>query len=84
MPYLRQGDTCQRAFYCDGPDCEGHVDPIAKPAPYLPYGFIEARQSDPAEEHHFCSWGCVMKFAADQPIPEGPFPLHGDADSGAT
>lgn len=61
-----------RAFYCDGPDCEAHTGPIATPEPYLPYGFIETRQCHALGEdrNQFCSWGCLMKYAADQPIPE--------------
>lgn len=68
----------ERTYYCEGPDCgdapEG--DPChattATPPPHLPSGFIEVRATDPAGEdvHHFCSWPCLMKYAADQPIPE--------------
>lgn len=60
------------AYNCDGPDCETHTAPVATAPPYLPYGFIETRQTLPPSEdrHQFCSWECLMKFAADQPIPQ--------------
>lgn len=68
----------ERTYYCEGPDCgdkpEGNPAHVttATPPPHLPAGFIEARLRDPSGEavHHFCSWPCVMKFAADQPVPE--------------
>jgi hypothetical protein len=59
-------------FYCEGPDCESHVS-TATPAPYVPIGFIATHESEPGNveaEHHFCGWTCLMKFAADMPIPE--------------
>jgi hypothetical protein len=61
------------AYTCDGPDCEVHTSPVATPPPYLPYGFIETRLTLPGndpETRQFCSWECVMKYAANQPIPE--------------
>ena len=72
----------ERTYYCEGPDCGGegglsgghtscHVR-TATPPPYLPPSFIEVREGnhDGTDEHHFCSWDCLMKFAAAQPIPE--------------
>lgn len=60
-----------RTYFCDGPDC-GDGSPCgattATPPPYLPGGFIEARSDD--GQHFFCGWDCLMKFAANQPIPE--------------
>lgn len=66
-----------RAFYCDGPDCERHTAPIATPEPYLPYGFLEVRESCNLgdERRQFCGWECVMKYAAAQPMEE-VIPLH--------
>lgn len=72
----------ERIIYCEGPDCGGdgglvgghssvHVR-LATPPPYLPPGFIEVREGghDGVDEHHFCSWDCLMKFAAKFPPPE--------------
>jgi hypothetical protein len=71
--------SIERTYYCEGPDCpeeEGqnpaHVV-TATPPPYIPGGFIETRMmwaGQDEERHHFCSWPCLMKYAADQPIPE--------------
>jgi hypothetical protein len=66
-------------FYCEGPGCgDQHDDGLpvhaitASPYPHLPMGFIETRQRQDGEdfEHHFCSWDCLMKYAAQHPPPE--------------
>lgn len=75
--------SIERTYYCEGPDCGGegglrggHTSAnvtSATPPPYLPGFFIQTRQTFPGiprETHHFCGWGCLMKFAAAQPIPE--------------
>lgn len=71
----------ERTYYCEAPDCHGgsldgdkpprHAA-TASPPPYLPRGFIETRSHDDYGEalHHFCSWDCLMKFAAAQPVGE--------------
>lgn len=65
----------ERIYYCDGPDC-GDGEPChmtsSAPPPYLPGGFVETRQSDASGEASlfFCSWDCVMKFAAGRPPSE--------------
>lgn len=65
----------ERTIYCDGPGC-GDGQPVhastATPAPYLAVGFIETRLREPGAEHthHFCGWDCLMKFAAEMPLPE--------------
>jgi len=65
----------ERIFYCEGPDC-GDGQPVgvrtATPAPYLPESIIETREKSDRGDvtHYFCGWDCLMKFAADQPIPE--------------
>ena len=70
-------------FYCDASDCEGHGgawDGHRKPPP----GFltiIESGEDDRARPRHFCSWDCVLKFAAT--IEPGELiPFH-DEDGGA-
>lgn len=68
--------SIDRTYYCEGPDCGDEGAPAnattATPPPYLPVGIIETRDASPAgqETHHFCSWPCLMKYAAAQPIPE--------------
>lgn len=61
----------ERIYHCDGPDCEVHVR-TATPPPYLPVGFYELRERAPVEPGtwHFCSWDCLMKYAAKQPAQE--------------
>jgi hypothetical protein len=66
--------SIDRVYYCEGPDCNGgdptHVR-TATPLPYLPLGFIETRECLNGGDylHHFCSWDCLMKYAAAQPVP---------------
>jgi hypothetical protein len=79
--------SIERTFYCEGPadlvgtngDRCGASMRTATPAPYLPEGVIETREkSDQGDVvHHFCGWGCLMKYAAAEPEPtvitfEGP------------
>jgi hypothetical protein len=70
--------SIQRTYYCDGPDpekpegrCMSSASTASDP-PYLPHGIIEVRERCDDGDHvdHFCGWDCLMKFAADQPIPE--------------
>lgn len=73
--------SVQRTIYCDNPTCADDKPgdsttpcnvSTATPAPYLPMGVIETRSRDNEGDdlHHFCSWDCVMKYAAKQPVPE--------------
>lgn len=62
--------SIERVFYCDGPDCQRHVRTMAE---FPSCGFIETRQASagfPDARNHFCSWDCLMKFAAQHPPPE--------------
>jgi hypothetical protein len=72
--------SIERTYYCDGPDCpaplEGdtprHVR-TAAPPPHLPCGLLEVRESDVHRVdviHHFCTWDCLMKYAAQKPPTE--------------
>jgi hypothetical protein len=50
-----------RIFYCDAPDCEGHV----QTASLRPRGgFLFVTDSSGGRTRHFCSWDCVMRYAA--------------------
>jgi hypothetical protein len=70
--------SVERTYYCDGPPdpdsdedrCLTHAS-TASPPPYLPRGIIEVREvcDQSIEPLHFCSWDCLMKYAAAQPIP---------------
>jgi hypothetical protein len=61
----------ERTYYCDAPDCEHH-GASATPPPYVPWGFLEVRQTLPGGEEtwHACSWDCLMKLGASFPPPE--------------
>jgi len=71
--------SIDRIIYCEGPGCGAtdsgglptHIQ-TAEPAPYLPPCFLEVREGghNGSDEHHFCSWDCLMKFAAKFPPPE--------------
>lgn len=67
--------SIERTYYCDGPDCGGEDNnavhaQTATPPPHLPGGFLVLRGDrwmDGKDETHFCSWDCVMKYAATHP-----------------
>ena len=55
--------SIERVFHCDGPDCQVHIRTMAaRPAT----GFLTATEQWPGRRatHHFCSWDCVLRFAA--------------------
>jgi len=57
--------SIERVFYCDGPECERHVQtPTTRPGPFL----TVTEAHSPAL--HFCSWDCVLKRAALVPVSE--------------
>ena len=77
--------SIDRIYYCDGPNCggEGGKDsrdssPVhaqtATPPPHLPSGFMELRGGQRSEDAHFCSWDCLMQYAAKHP-PDEQIPL---------
>ena len=63
----------ERTFYCDAPECDGHVRTAGRrTAP----GMITAkdRMGGPTATLHFCSWDCVLKYAATvEPVETIPF-----------
>jgi hypothetical protein len=71
--------SVERTYYCEGPTCgareDGDPQPIhvrtAIPPPHLPSSVIETRQRDAGidDVHHFCGWDCLMRYAAEQPLP---------------
>jgi hypothetical protein len=55
--------SIERIFHCDWSECEAHVRTVlARPAT----GFLTLTEQWPGRRatHHFCSWDCVMRFAA--------------------
>lgn len=72
----------ERTYYCDGPEntdipgdspqpdgCPHNVKAMMLDLAYLPGGVIETRQyvqGSVYETHHFCSWDCLLRFAAQQ------------------
>jgi hypothetical protein len=61
--------SVQRTFTCDGPDC-GDGTPLnvtthAEHPPTFITTFEEPGFAhEPRHEMHFCSWDCVLKYAA--------------------
>jgi hypothetical protein len=73
--------SVERIIHCDAEDCEVHVRTL-QPPPYVPLGFIEAREGAHAGDalvKHFHSWDCCMKFAATIPAPV-VVPFHDPPD----
>jgi hypothetical protein len=61
--------TIERVFYCDGPDCERHVQ-TAGPRPMASFIFVTERGGGSTATLHFCNWDCVLKYAATKPPVE--------------
>lgn len=74
--------SIERTFYCDGPEnrdipgnepqpdgCPHRVTAVMLDPDYLPGGVLEVRhhiQGAVFETNHFCSWDCLLRFAAKQ------------------
>lgn len=57
--------SIERVFICDSDDCERHVQsPSTHPPTFI------AVTEDAGDALHFCSWDCVLKFAATKPPTE--------------
>jgi len=56
-------------FMCDGPDCTGSIRTAAD---FPSTGFIRTYERWPGfdSEHHFCTWDCLLRFAAARPPVE--------------
>jgi hypothetical protein len=62
--------TIERTFYCDAPECSGYAKTTT---PRAPYGMLTVSGSHMGV-HHFCSWDCVLKYAAArEPVETVPF-----------
>lgn len=72
--------SIERTYFCDGPEnadipgddpqpdgCPHRVTAIVLDNRYIPGGVIEVRrhvQGATYETNHFCSWDCLLRFAA--------------------
>lgn len=69
--------SVDRTFRCDGPECESFVMTTKDDAP----DFITAvERFDAPSTFHFCTWDCVLRFAA-QVEPSETIPLRDEADA---
>ncbi len=75
----------ERTFYCDAPECETHV----RSASTRPFGMIFLTDTSGLTARrtmHFCSFDCVLRFAAGQPpveVRSWEEPPWGDAHDAA-
>jgi len=58
--------SIERTYYCDWRECEGHARTVGEKPPM---GFLAVRE-DADHSHHFCTWDCLLKFAAEKPPTE--------------
>jgi hypothetical protein len=58
--------TTERIYYCDGPDCPRHVQTAKR----RPESFIFVTGGGSATTQHFCTWDCVLRYAAAKPPSE--------------
>lgn len=65
--------SIERVYYCDGPDCLTHSRTASLS---LPAGFFRVDEGE-GHEHHFCSWDCILRYAATMPAME-VIPAAGD------
>lgn len=68
--------SVERTFGCDGPGCLCNVTTQAERPPTFVTVFEEpGHPHERRHEHHFCSWDCVLKYAATfEPGETIPFP----------
>ncbi len=50
----------ERTYHCDGPECECHAKTAETSR--MAAGFLKV--TGDGEPLHFCSWDCVLRFAA--------------------
>jgi hypothetical protein len=52
--------SIERTFYCDAAECERHVTTAER----RPRGGFLFVGDEMGNELHFCTWDCVLKYAA--------------------
>lgn len=73
-----------RTFYCDQEDCGASWGANAGSTQAACPGLLTVTQSGRGRATHFCSWDCLMKYAAKIPAPEIiSFGTQDDADGSA-
>lgn len=55
----------ERVFHCDWHECERHVRTLERHPPT----FLTVASGVEADSH-FCSWDCLLRFAAEKPPTE--------------
>jgi hypothetical protein len=60
----------ERVYICDWHDCENHARTASDSLPVSMIGVTEGT----GRPQHFCSWDCLLKYAATKP-PSEAFPL---------
>ncbi len=66
----------ETTYFCEAPGCNSHVRAMCEP-PATSFLVVRERiPSEPVSERDFCSWDCVMRFAAtldpiETILPEG-------------
>lgn len=65
--------SIERIFRCDGPECARHVQTTSDRPPV----FVTVREAA-GRALHFCTWDCVLRYAAEKPPTE--VVLVGDPD----
>jgi hypothetical protein len=58
--------SIERVYHCDWHECENH----ARTASDRPPVSIITVTEDPDRPQHFCSWDCLLRFAAEKPPSE--------------
>jgi hypothetical protein len=63
--------SIERIFHCDWKECDGHVR-TARLRPSNSFITVSEHAQRPAL--HFCSWDCVLRYAAErEPLEEIPW-----------
>lgn len=58
--------SIERIFYCDWRECEAHV----RTASSRPQASFLTITESAGRSLHFCSWDCVLRYAAEIPPVE--------------
>lgn len=66
----------ERTYHCDGPGCDCHA--TTAESSRMAMGFLKITGDGPVK--HFCSWDCVLKFAAKFE-PTEIIPVGSNSDS---